>query len=487
MRRNTIIVLFSIIFLGSCASLAGPRAPSWVLTPPSQDGVDTFFTGSASVAGKDLAKATDAATADLVASIMRYIGVKVTVESSATARATLDSYQTDISQTVKSEATNRIAGFKIKDRYTAYDSKTGRMTVYLLAAYRSADLEKEKKRISELFAEKVDAVAKPEAEGRAFLAAGRNWDALGSFVNAALAASGSDIDNAAIKVERNLASARDSLKSLRIQVVAPKSAVYSGAPYPEAFQIRLVSGSTAQPVPGASLLVSYPRRQANRVVQKTVSVTTDAEGLVVYMPPPPDFVGKGRLTVKVDFSAQTALLDGLPQRWAGSGDQLREAFATAAVDVDYTVLSHAKDIPTALAFVDIDETGKLLDDPVSGPALAETLSAAGFALVPITIEPGLLAGGFDEGIRAAAALGASKALRLVYGSTTAVGARKDGAMWIAEARVNAKVVEIASGKLIYTAEKQVSAVGNDEASARRAALREAGANGLGKELLVSLP
>ncbi|MEI6876022.1 MAG: hypothetical protein WCL50_12935, partial [Spirochaetota bacterium] len=248
MRRNVIIVLCFSAILAACASLAGPGAPSWVLSTPKADGTETYFVGSASTPGKNLTMATDDATANLVASIMRYIGVKVTVESSATARATLDSYTADIRQTVTTEATNRIAGFSVKDRYSTYDKTSGKTTVYLLVAYKTADLEREKARIAAAFVEKTDAVAKPEAEGKAHLAAGRNWDALGSFVNAALAASGSDIDNAAIKVERNLANAREALKSLRLLVSPPKAPIFSGAPYPEVFQIRLVSGSDSRGV-----------------------------------------------------------------------------------------------------------------------------------------------------------------------------------------------------------------------------------------------
>ena len=487
MRGIVLIVLCFSAILSACASLAGPGAPSWVLSTPKPDGNETYFVGSASAPGKDLTRATDDATANLVASIMRYIGVKVTVESSATARATLDSYTADIRQTVTTEASNRIAGFSVKDRYSTFEKASGKTTVYLLVAYKTADLEREKARIAAAFVEKTDAVAKPEAEGKAHLAAGRNWDALGSFVNAALAASGSDIDNAAIKVERNLANARDALKSLRILASPPKAPIFSGTPYPEGFQIRLVSGSDSRGVPGATLLVSYPRKQGARILQRTVTATTDAEGLVAYTPPPPDFVGVGRLSVRIDFSAQTTLLDGLPVTWAPASDALREAFGTAAVDVDFTVLSHAREIPTCVFLVDLDENGNQRGESVAMAALSETLGKAGFALVPAGLDGSLIIAGNDEVIRAEARISlGSRALRLIYGSARVLGARKDGAMWIVDARVAAKAVELESGRILWSGERQVSALGNDESAALRAALREAGAAGLGKELLTSL-
>jgi hypothetical protein len=49
-------------------------------------------------------KAEEDAINRLIADLMRYMGVTVAVDSTATAKATLDSYQADVLQTVKSSA-----------------------------------------------------------------------------------------------------------------------------------------------------------------------------------------------------------------------------------------------------------------------------------------------------------------------------------------------------------------------------------------------
>jgi hypothetical protein len=479
--------LILLVGLASCASAPGKTVPSWVLSVPEADASTTWFTGSASIAGRDLAKADEAATADLVASIMRYIGAKVTVESTATAKATVDSYQTDIIQSVKTSADNRVAGFSIKDRYIAWDPQLGRSTVYILAAYRTADLEGEKKRIAAAFAEKADAVAIPEAQGDAFAAQGRDWDALGSYVSAAVAASGSSITNADIKLRRNLDKALSAIATIRVSVIPPSGKAYVGSPWPGAFAIRVENGGSGLGVPGAALLVSYPRKQGPRVGQRTVTAVTDAAGSASFLPPPPDFVGQGKLTVSVDFSAWANQLDGLPAQWNASTDALRQAFSAARSEIGVMVSSRAASYPIAVAIVDEGQDGGPLADANASSALIDTLSRSGFSVSSIALDPGLLAGGNEAAIRQAATSLGTTASRLAYGEARVLSSRQDGATWIVTARINAKVVDMASGSLLWSGERQATGLGNDETSAIRSALRTAGGTTLGGELLSSLP
>ncbi|TXT42006.1 MAG: hypothetical protein FD137_2379 [Spirochaetes bacterium] len=201
----------------SCAT--GQKAPSWVLSTPPADSANTYFVGSGP--GPDPGSATVEATSNLIANIMQYIGVAVKVDTSATAKASLDSYSAEIRQTVETQSTNRLAGFKVLERYSSRDKATGRYVVHILASYATADLRKEKARIEGLFQEKIDAVAKPESEGDALAASGRVVDAATKYIEAMVAASGSDIDNAEIKVERNANKAREQISQLRFSFAGP--------------------------------------------------------------------------------------------------------------------------------------------------------------------------------------------------------------------------------------------------------------------------
>lgn len=198
------------LILASCVSEPAPaKAPEWILSTPAPDATYTYFVASSSDAKGDDALATADAANALISQITRYMGVEVTVSSTGEAKGTLDSYSAEVTNVVKQSGSSRVSGFSIKDRYAVRDGSM--VTVYILAQYVTADLNKEKARIAALFKEKEDAVAKPEAAGDAAVSDGRIFDAVKSYVSAVVAASGSDIDNAAIKMERNVNKTRTLL------------------------------------------------------------------------------------------------------------------------------------------------------------------------------------------------------------------------------------------------------------------------------------
>ncbi|HRY72529.1 MAG TPA: hypothetical protein P5165_04820 [Spirochaetia bacterium] len=493
MRRQLVAAAAALVLLASCATTAPAqqkKAPSWVLDTPKPDASNTYFVGQASGPIADPAGATDGAAANLIASIMQYIGVKVSVDSTATARATLDSYAAEIKQSVTTQATNRLAGFQIKEKFLLEDKKAGKVTVYVLAAYATADLEKEKRRIAAVFQEKEDAVAKPEAEGKALLEAGRGYEAVRKFVEAAVAASGSDIDNADIKLERNVNNARTALSRIRFDKQGEGYKGLLGQPFPEPFKLRLVSGegAGAPGVAGANLLVSYQRKQGSRTVSKTESAVTDATGLLSYAPPPPDFVGKAKLVVRVDFQSSVDLLDKLPAKYEALRQALAEELRAKYVEIGYEVSSNARAVPIAVAIVDYDEAGKAVAGAQAQAGLIDALTKEKFSVRSGGLDSGLVGGMDDDAILAAAkSLLAGKAERLAYGVARLESVRKDGAMFLATAKAAVKVVELSSGRILYSAEKTATGLGADEAAARRAAYRELGAGAIGKDLLSSLP
>lgn len=494
MNKNAIsAAAAAILLLASCASApAAPKAtkaPAWILETPKPDASYTYFVGSSSDPKGDVSAATGDAAANLIASIMQYIGVKVSVNATAEARASLDSYQADIRQTVTTQSNNRLAGFQVKEKYVEpdKDKKSKRVTVYVLAAYATADLNKEKSRIAALFQEREDAVARPEAEGKALAAAGRHYEAVRKFVEAAAAAGGADIDNADVKLERNVNNARSALASLRFERPAgqPYQALV-GRPFPQPFSLRLVAGegAGAPGVPGAALQVSYQRRQGSRLVSKTESAVTDPSGALSFTPPPPDFVGKAKLTVRLDFQSSLELLDRIPAKFEAYRDSLADELKSKYAELPYEVSSNARNVPTGIALADQDETGAAAGSQTQA-GLLDALAKERFVVKGLAVPAGSLAAMDD-----AAALGAAKAAglqRVAFGFAKIDSIRKDGANYIASAKAQVKVLEVATGLVLYSAEKGATGFGADEAAARRSAFRELGASSLGKDLLASLP
>lgn len=483
-------VLAATLVLASCASTqAQGKAPDWIFATPKPDASNTYFVGSSSDPSGDASTASNDAAANLIASITQYLGVKIDVNSSAEAKATLDSYSASIKSTVTSTSKNQLAGFAIKERFVQTDKKTKRVTVYLLASYATADLEKEKARISKLFKEREDAVAKPEAEGRALESEGRAYEALRKYVEAAVVASGSDIDNADVKLQRNMNNARGALSRLRFDASA--SAGYSGFAgqafaKPLVFKLVAGEGAAAPGVPGALVLLSYQRKSGTRLVSKTESVMTDASGGVSFTPPVPDFVGKAKFTLKLDFQSSLDLLDKLPEKYAAYRDSLADELRAKSFDLPYEVLSKARSSSMAIAIVDVDEAGAVVEGNKTQGALVEALAREKFAVKGISVAAESLKA-MDEAAAVAAAKASGKYERVAFGAAVVTELRKDGKNYLCSAKASVKVIEIASGNVIYSAERGITGFGSDEKSARAAAFRDLGLTSLGKDMLSSLP
>jgi opacity protein-like surface antigen len=474
-----------ILFVASCASSpAQNTVPDWVLSTPRPDATYTYFTGSSSNTSGDEAAAMNDAAANLIASITQYIGVRVDVSSTAEARATLDSYTADIKSTVVSTSKNQVSGFTVKERYIQRDKKTGRVTVYILASYVTSELEKEKARIAAVFKEREDAVARPESEGRSLESAGRLYEAVRKYVEAAVAASGSDIDNAALKLERNINNARSALSKLRF--VRSNDEVYTalvGQPFPKPFKLRLVAGegSAALGVPGAALQISYQRASGTRLVSKTESAMTASDGGISFTPPPPDFVGKAKLVVKIDFQSTLELLDKIPAKYAALRNSLEDELRGRSIEIPYEVLSAARNASMAVSIVDAETGGALTQ-----AALIETLLKEKFNIKSIAVNKAVLEA-MDDGGALSAATSAGKFDRVVYGFARISEVHKDGSSYVATATATIKVLAVATGNVLYSAERTAMGVGSSDDAARKAAYRELGANAVGKDLLSKLP
>lgn len=493
MLKRCAAAAMAVFFLVSCVSSpkAQGKAPDWALTTPSPDGTYTYFVGYSSDPNGDAALAAEGATANLLSSIMNYIGVKITVDSSATARASYDSYQADIVQTVKTQSTNRLAGFTVQERHQIKDKKTGRVTVYILASYVTKDLEAEKTRIQKVFQEQIDAVAVPERRGQAQEAEGRCFDAIQSYIEAAVAASGADIDNADIKMERNVNNARRVLSRVRFVASSPVPTAGLGRPFSGPFKAKLVYGEndSAPGIPGAEVFVTYQVRQSSgRVTGKTERAVSDSSGVLSFTPPPPNFVGQAKIVMRLNLDSSLALLDKFPARFEAHRQSLEAELRGRSVEFPYTVASMAKDAATGIALIELDESGAVLPSSLAQSGLLEALIKEKFKAQAAPLDSATVAGGDDAAVLAAArAAYKAKFARVVAGAARIEGVRKDGANFMVSVKASVKCWDLVTGEILYSAEKAYTGVGPDEAAARRASLQQLGRNVLGKDLMANLP
>ena len=318
--------------------------PEWLRNAPEPDENCTFFIGSASDKGGDVSKATREASADLVAGILRFMGFKGGIAARAAGVAALDSYSGNLISMISSTSFSPAVGFAIKDRFVSRDETTGMVSVNLLASYVTKELRATKDRlITALQTSGPEiAVMTLEREGSAFLLAGRPYDAVGKFIEAAVVASGPDVDDAAMKVARNIGNARTSLSSLGFDTLGEGiNRTVVSQPFPQPFRLRVVAGEgdSAPGVSGASLQMRYRRLRGTRSILSSETVVADPFGFICFIPPPPDVVGESKLFVSLDFRSSIELLDGLPESFAAERDTLLKELLDKTVELPYEALS----------------------------------------------------------------------------------------------------------------------------------------------------
>jgi len=480
---KTLGALVAAALLAGCAGVPGLAAPpGWIGNPPGPDAANTYFTGVGTSTGGDRAQAEEIARADLIDGIMRYLGVKVTSETTAVARASVDSYQTDVRQQLTQEGAGRIAGLTVKDRYT--EKGRAGVTVYLLARYVTADLEREKRRLEELFREQQEAVAGPEREGAGLEGAGRLYEAALKYLEAAAAASKSDIDNAAIKFERAMNEARAALERISLLKLNDNLRTAAGTAFAEPFRLKAAAGARASDpaVPEVALVVSWADWRTGKRQVASTRIKTGTDGVASFVHPVPEFVGADTVIMAIDVAPYLEGFGKLTKDQQGMVDGLEDVAARKRVTFGLESFSGAREIETAIAVAALDAAGS----PVAGQdfsgGVLKALNAAKFTVKALAMDPGVVAGSADaELIAAASKRAGATTRRIVYGSARVESVEADSGMFVAKVSGSVKVADARTGEVLLTVSRTRSAVAASAGAAAVAALAKLGED-VGQEI-----
>lgn len=481
-------LFLGLIILASCASAPssqeGAERPDWVLSPPADTAEEVFFVGAGSDPGGDMAVARQAASSDLLASITRFLGVKVSAETTSKAKASLDEFTSSLEQTIKESSDAQIGDFRIRDSYR--ESSGGGANVYLLAAYDKESLLKEQQRLRDIFAEQQEAISGPEAEGDSLMASGSHYRAALRYLEAALAASSSDLQNADIRYERNMNKARQAVSSITLEKMNDNLQALMNQPFSQPFQARVSSqGGSLSGVPVKISYTTLGRNNRKRIESRTVQSGDDGE--LRFLPPPPESVGSQRLRMKLDLGDALESLEEVPDRLYPQLEALEESVDAKEISFSYTVESKAKEISTALMLMDVDNAGNSTGKTESASGLLETLSAEGFRIGSVEPLPGL-ASMSDAAIisRAAASYGSSYG-RIIFGTVGVSDFRERDGRFTVKVSGDIKVADLESGEILYSSgNKFKSALGNNIQSAMSTAFKQFGKM-IGSSMANSLP
>ena len=375
------------VLLGGCvtAERAEPP-PDWLLELPASDDQWEYFYAVGAESGGDAVAAEQAAVSNLIDAIVRYIGVQITVETSAVARASLDSFESSVEQQISQVSTARVEGFQIVDRYME-SVENGSARVYLLARYDRRALEDERERLEALFYERVEVVDRPLRIGSERERAGDYIGAILSYFEAATAAATSEIDNVNVKFEQSLIRIRKLLAQLDMIKLNDNLSANVGEVLPAPLVARLTFGSSRQPVYAAPILIGYKKPLPNgRVAVSTSTTRTDESGLAQFEHPPLELIGAQILTMWVDFSDYIDVLQEAAPERRDYIDELTDLVQKQRVLFHYEVLSDIGDVPIGLAVLETDISGNRLESDHTAQGIAEELGRADVVVKVVTLE-----------------------------------------------------------------------------------------------------
>lgn len=471
----------------AAAGASGGGAPAWVTNPPTGDARYDYFVGLASDPSGDVAAADEQATNALIAEIVRFLGVRISTDTTAEAQTTLEDFKATVVQQVRQTGSAEVTGFRVADRYV--QKQGGKVTVYILGRYDHAELLAEQQRLSELFQEQIAAVTGPEREGDQLLAVGKQYAAIQKYIEAAAAASRSGIDNADVKFERNVNKARTAVSELRISKVNDNLSATLNDPFTEDFLARVeaVVGDSTVPAAGVQLTVSYREARANgKVGVATTTVRTNSDGVARFTHPIATLVGSDTLTMRLDLSASLASLDSTPHNMQALIGSLRDAVASKRVEFSYTVVSRAVATPISVIVLDTDNAGNPTNENGTASGIESALAAQGFTIPAISYDPKRLKGRSDAEIigalKAAAAAGQGRA---AYG-VVSIQEFQEGDGFVVKVGGTVKVADLSSGRILYSRSMFTLSRGDNASSAISAAFRTLGRN-FGEDMARTLP
>jgi hypothetical protein len=467
-----------LVGCGSSPSASSGRdeVPEWVLNPPESDEQYFYFSGSGRSGSGSLAEAEEIARGALLDEIMRFLGVRITSETTATAKASLDSYQTEVIQSLTSTASGRVTGLEIADKYA--DQRSGGTTLYLLARYNRADLLKEKGRLEGIFQEKIEAVSRPEREAQELAARKLYYQAALRYIEAAAAAYKSELENAAIKFERNITRATEAVREIGLIKLNDNLAAEIGRQFTEPFSVKIVAGSAAGDpgIADVALRATYKEmKSSGRKGVRTQVLKTDREGMARFLHPAPQFVGREEVILALDMGEALESLEDVPPEMQDLVDGLERMVLAKRVKYLFESVSPAAGISMGVAVFDLDASGSPLNSAETSAGLLSGMGEVGFSVRSLPVAVTNVAGRQDAQVIALLKKNFSgQVSRAVYGSARISDHQQDGQIVIIQVTGTIKVVDLETEAILLTVNKVKRAQGTNPAAALAAAFKQLG-------------
>ena len=475
-KRHSIYLLASALALiaASCAS-TGMGRPGWVDSPPADTQAAFIFVGAGSDPAGDEAAARRMAQGEVVSEITRFLGVKITAETTVEAKDAYGVFESNVTQRISESSRAKIGDLRVVDSYI--DRGPGGVTVFLLAEYDRGALLEEKARLEAVFAEQVEAVSGPEGEGNSLMTRGEYYRAALKYGEAALAAVSSDLDNAAIKFERNLNNTKEALSRIRLIGLNDNLTVMLNSSMDEPFRLKVTGGADRSDpgIEGVDIRISYKVARSNgRLSPKSEYFRTDGDGMVAFRRPPAGFVGAETVTMSIDFRSVLEPLSEIPDPFYAQVEGLEQVLSQKRTVFQYEIISTARDVPTAVLLMDRDRGGNPLERTDTASGFLEVLTGQGFQVSLLDLSADYIGLSERELLNRLIRQWGDKYERIILGFASIDSFEEaDGAAMVLVSG-EAKAVDLSSGTILYSASGSSRARSTSQTGTITAAFKKLG-------------
>lgn len=476
------ITLTAFAFMAACATIPSrevrPRAPSppkWVHAPPKATDEFTYFVGSGSDASGNSAAAEQKAIQGLAAQVADSIGAGAGGQLTPATRADLRTLEQRLREGIRDPSTPGLKGFAVTERWVEHNG--GRVTLHLLARYRTSALEAERSRLAALERERTDPVAVPQTRGEELLANGKPYAAAVQFMEAALAAT--RLENAAAEFQTNIEKAEAAVADIRLETVTNDIHGQLDRRLPKPFLLEVTAGGKPnQPVPGARFRISYPVLAENgtpgTVTMAITEAKSDSRGRVSIDLPSPHLFGEQTVTAVLDLSSALDPLLHAPGADQELVTSLEKKIDSVRAVLRYHTTSEAASVPTGVLVMDLDRGGSPIPGDDTAVGIESALTNAGFNILPIPSNRSILGIDLPDLVKILRNNFAGKIRRAIVGQAQISGFEHTDGNYVVKVSGHIEVADLASGNVLFSTSQVKLSRASDASSAINAAFKDLG-------------
>ncbi|MCD6342627.1 MAG: hypothetical protein J7L76_02465 [Spirochaetaceae bacterium] len=382
MKIFSFALLIIILFFSSCAG--GPEVsditPDWADTPLEDTSSLKAFRGSGN--GETLASAKAAAIDNLRSEIL----AAMEIESSGAFNAMFE----EIAGIIANPGSGAVDGVEIVHNEGWMNSRDS-ITYIVDLSWDKAAFEKQRAYLAEL-----NETASPGYKDMEIRAGDAESD--GNFYEAAIiwaAAAGIARENGNNSGYRNaLDEVVKAIDNLEYLLNSYPDKTFVGL-RPESPVLFLVS-SRGKPVSNAEFVITYPKNDREGSPSRAQArVVSDDNGVVRFLPPEVPFAGTQIVTIAPGADPFLEYFDGNRDKYTQG---LIDSLETPRMQAEYEALSRIRIISTGILILETDLAGNPLNTADTAEGLLNDLSADGFDISIMNLDPSQMLSRSDEAL-----------------------------------------------------------------------------------------